>query len=248
MPGKGGEDERKENETVLPCRGNGYGGACGGAGGDTAIYENDWLRVLLQEESIGEGRKRLVCEWKNRTDAALSCQMEIRIRTDFAFSHYVIPGVSLNGNHWGRGKEPKGLLCGGEPWVFDYRRTTIPACTVSENAEEYFALMASDESPLSLRASCSMIPQEDGSMAHRLLYPCIERPKTYCTRDGYAPAHEEFVTIEPKGTVKTECFLLSGKPVFPNFGTAAAEDAALELLGSPFCVRLYGGGDSGAGL
>lgn len=225
-----------EKKMELFCRVGGTDMEVPAAGreGDTAIYENDWLRVLLQEESIGEGRKRLVCEWKNRTDAALSCQMEIRIRTDFAFSHYVIPGVSLNGNHWGRGKEPKGLLCGGEPWVFDYRRTTIPACTVSENAEEYFALMASDESPLSLQASCSMIPQEDGSMAHRLLYPCIERPKTYCTRDGYAPAHEEFVTIEPKGTVKTECFLLSGKPVFPNFGTAAAEDAALELLGSPF--------------
>ena len=150
------------------------------------------------------------------------------------FDHYVIPGVSVNGNRWGKGKEPKGLLCEGEPWVFDYRRTTIPACTISENGERYFALFASDESPLSLQASCSMLPQEDGTMAHRILYPCMERPKTYSGRDEYAPAHEEFLTIGAGETVRTVCFLLSGRPVYPNFAAAAVEDAALELLGSPF--------------
>ena len=208
--------------------------AAAGRAGEAAVYENGCLQALLHEESLGEGRKRLICEWKNRTDAALSCQLELRIRTDFVFDHYVIPGVSVNGNHWGKGKEPKGLLCEGEPWVFDYRRTTIPACTISENGERYFALFASDESSLSLQASCSMLPQEDGTMAHRILYPCMERPKTYCGRDEYAPAHEEFLTIGAGETVRTVCFLLSGRPVYPNFAAAAVEDAALELLGSPF--------------
>ena len=208
--------------------------AAAGRAGEAAVYENGCLQALLHEESLGEGRKRLICEWKNRTDAALSCQLELRIRTDFVFDHYVIPGVSVNGNHWGKGKEPKGLLCEGEPWEFDYRRTTIPACTISENGERYFALFASDESSLSLQASCSMLPQEDGTMAHRILYPCMERPKTYCGRDEYAPAHEEFLTIGAGETVRTVCFLLSGRPVYPNFAAAAVEDAALELLGSPF--------------
>lgn len=197
-------------------------------------YENEYLRAELRFEPIGEGRRRLICEWQNRTEKMLFCQLEIRLRTDFVFDHYVIPGVSLNGNAWGKGKEPKELFCDGEPWVFDYRRTTIPACTVSENAETFFALMASDESPLSLQASCSMIPQEDGTMFHRILYPCIERPKTYCARDGYAPGHEDFLEIGAGERVTTECYLLSGRPVYVNFGTAVVEDAALELLGSPF--------------
>ena len=82
--------------------------AAAGRAGEAAVYENGCLQALLHEESLGEGRKRLICEWKNRTDAALSCQLELRIRTDFVFDHYVIPGVSVNGNHWGKGKEPKG--------------------------------------------------------------------------------------------------------------------------------------------
>ncbi|HJC24181.1 MAG TPA: hypothetical protein H9761_10805 [Candidatus Eisenbergiella merdavium] len=201
---------------------------------EKALYENSRIRATLTWEPVGEGRTRLACSWQNRTQEKLSCQLEIRIRTDFVYEHYVIPGVSLNGNDWGKGKEPKGLASGGEPWVFDYRRTTIPACTISENGDRYFALMASDESPLSMQASCSMLPQEDGTMVHRLLYPCIERPETYCRRDCYEPSHEDFLTFDPQEAKETAAWLLAGRPVRPNFATACVEDAALELLGSPF--------------
>ncbi len=197
-------------------------------------FENRFMSVSLRLKSIGEGRKKLICEWHNRTEKTLRCQMEIRIRTDFPYEHFVIPGVSLNGNKWGRGKEPKGLSCNGQAWVFDYRRTTIPACTVSENPECYFALLASDESRTSLEASCMMIPQQDGKMVHGILYPCIERPKTYCTRDGYAPSHEDFLLLQPGEGIKTEAYVLTGKPIRPNYAMAAVEDAALDLLGSAF--------------
>lgn len=208
-----------------------------GNGFTAAMFHSGYFQAVLRQEGLGEGRYRLICEWTNISENELYCQLELRVQTDFPFTHYIIPGVSLNGNGWGKGKEPKSLACGGEPWVFDYRRTTIPACSVSENEENYMALFASDESAASLEASCSMVPQEDGTMVHRILYPCIERPKTYCTRDGYAPEHEGFLTIGPGKTVKTEAFLLTGRPVSRNYAMADVEDAALELLGQASAVQ-----------
>lgn len=203
------------------------------------IYGDNCLRVSVREESLGPGRARLICEWENRGPEVLRFQPEIRVQTEFVINRYLIPGVSVNGNVWGRGKEPKGLASEGEPWVFDYRRTTIPACTISESRDRYLALFASDETTVSLEASCSMILLEDGSMVHRLLYPCVERPKTYCTRDGYTESHEDFLMLKPGETLVTKAYVLWGMSVMENYAVAAVEDAALDLLGSSFPAK-YG--------
>lgn len=197
-------------------------------------YEDERLEMTWTVVCLGEGRERLDCTWRNREAEPLQCQLEVRIKADFSYARYLIPGVSVNGNMWGKGQEPKGLALEGEPWVFDYRRTSIPACTISENRERYLALMASDESPSSLEASCSMIPQKDGRMLHRLLYPCIERPRTYCTRDSYREGHEDFLLLQPGEEFCTSAYVLTGKPMMENYAAADVEDAALDLLGSDF--------------
>ena len=207
-------------------------------GGSYAAQE---LRADLSVTSASgvPGADRLVCTFSNRGDKALLCRPELRFETTFVPNHYVIPGISYNGNGWGRGLEPKGLLSEpeGEPWIFDDRRTTIPACTVSENDESYFAAMVSDRDDASHLASCSMVRQGDGTMLHRILWPELESPKTYCDRDRYSDPHGEWVTIPAGGTFTVTVFLLSGKPVLPKYGTANAEDAALELLGAPLLPR-----------
>ena len=142
------------------------------------VYAGLDVQVEVSLETVVSGQEKLVCHWKNLTKDSLDCQPEVRVCSTFAYTHYLIPGVSYNGNHWGRGKEPKGLTLDGSPWIFDYRRTSLPACTISENKEYYLALMASDQDEASLTASCSMEPMEDGRMLHRLLYPEVERPKT----------------------------------------------------------------------
>ena len=195
------------------------------------------IRADAHTEALQPGREKLLCRWTNTADTPAHCQLELRVQADFAFTQYLIPGVSYNGNAWGRGKEPKGLALDGQPWVFDYRRTTIPACTISENKEEFLALFASDCDAVSLTASCAMEPQTDGTMRHRLLYPEIERPVTYCTRDGYADAHEGFITLQPGETITTTAYVLTGRPAAENFAAANVQDAALELLGSDFPPR-----------
>lgn len=200
-------------------------------------YGDEWLEMTWVATCLGDGRERLDCTWKNPGAESLYCQLEIRIKADFPYARYLIPGVSVNGNMWGKGLEPKGLALEGEPWVFDYRRTSLPACTISENRESYLALMASNASPASLEASCSMIPQEDGRMLHRLLYPCIERPRTYCARDAYGEGHEDFLVLAPGEELTTSAYVLTGRPVMEHFGAANVEDAALDLLGGDFPAR-----------
>ena len=188
-------------------------------------------------ESIAPGREKLCCTWTNGTDAPVTCRLEIALEGDFAATHYVIPGVSYNGNHWGRGLEPKGLLCDGRPWVFDYRRTAIPACTISENDEAYLALMASGEDAVSLTSSCSMVQKDDGRMIHQIIYPDVEEPKTYCNRDVYGPAHGAWITLAPGESFTTAAYILTGKPVKPHFAAASVQDAALDLLDGSFRPR-----------
>ncbi len=198
------------------------------------VYAGSDVQVEVSLETIVSGQEKLVCHWKNLTKDSLDCQPEVRICSTFEYTHYLIPGVSYNGNHWGRGKEPKGLTLDGSPWIFDYRRTSLPACTISENKEYYLALMASDQDEASLTASCSMEPMEDGRMLHRLLYPEVERPKTYCTRDGYSDAHEDFITLRPDEVFTTTAYILTGTPYAENFAAGNVSDAALELIGRPF--------------
>lgn len=200
-------------------------------------YTDGILRVRMEKAEIAPGRESLRCTWTNLTDAPVACQPEIRVRSEFPYARYLIPAVLVDGNTWGEGKEPKGLALDQEPWVFDYRRTSLPSCTLTENAESYLALMVSNTDTASLVSSCSMIPLEDGRMIHRLLYPCIEGPLTYCGRDAYAEGYSTWVTLVPGEDFVTTAYILTGTPVRENYAAANVQDAALELLGGDFAPR-----------
>lgn len=197
-------------------------------------FEDGQFRVAMRYKIVNDNCVQLVHYWKNIGGRAVDFQPEIRVKAVFPYTHYLIPGVSYNGNGWGNGKEPKGLEREGQPWVFDYRRTTLPGCTISEDTEHYIALMASDKDRDSLLCSCSMTADRDGCMIHRLLYPIIERPLTYCSRDKYSESYETFIHLEEGEEFKAVAFLLSGKPAAPAFAAANVEEMALQLLGRPF--------------
>lgn len=207
-----------------------------------AADPNGAIEVKAEEKPVnadvtGARVTALTAVWENVSKSALSCQLEIRVKTDFKYTHYVIPAVVYNGNSRGEGKEPKGLALEGKPWVFNHRRTSIPACTVSENKDRFFAMFASDKDAASLNASCGMLPCEDGAMRHRVLYPDMETPVVYRNRDRYADAHEDWITLAPGDEYRTTVFLMTGTPEKENYATAQAEDAALALLGGDFAPR-----------
>ena len=76
-------------------------------------------------------------------------------------SHYaMIPSITYNGNHWGQGKEPKGLKHEDQWWTVSYRPTPIPGATYSEG--DFFAVTFWGENPSRPEEafSCSIRPEE----------------------------------------------------------------------------------------
>ena len=168
---------------------------------------------------------------RNENESAQRFQLRFRVITNFVFSRYLIPGVSINGNHWGRGKEPKGLMQDCQPWIFDCRSTTIPACTVSENDQRFLALFASDKKTASLNVSCGMMETDDGKMIHFLHYPSAESPYTYIDRDEYGSSHEDRIVLQPDEEFHVSCYLADGIVRQCGYAAAQVEDIALDLLG-----------------
>ena len=204
---------------------------------DEGGWADDRLRVQILLERQTDVRTRIVSRWTCAAAEPIRIQPELRLLTAFVPEHYAIPGVSIDGNHWGKGNEPKGLEKDGEPWVFEYHRTPLPSCTLTEDREHFVALMASDRDAASLTSSCSMIRLEDGRMIQRLLYPMIERPLTYCDRDRYTDPLDTWIALAPGETFEAEAWLISGEAHVPFFAAAIVEDEALEVLGRPYAPR-----------
>lgn len=117
----------------------------------------------------------------------------LRLTMDFAAAHeadyWMIPGVSYNGNLWGKGLEPKGFDRDGEPWSYASHRTNVPGATYSQGKMDSVTLFgAPDKVGASLTFSCSLFP-ENGEIVHRLSWPEEEKPLVYAARDQYEPAH-----------------------------------------------------------
>lgn len=195
-----------------------------------SAYSDARFEVSQTVNSVREDVVRVRRIWRNMSDSEQHMQPILEVRSRFKPSHYVLPCISMNGNEWGAGGEPKGLERDGKPWIFAGERQGIPACTLTEDAEHVLALFASDADEASLRASCSLMRLADGTYAHRILYPFIEEPLTYSARDEYAPPLEECVALKPGETFAAEAYIYCDRPRWKCFGMAGLEDAALELL------------------
>lgn len=123
----------------------------------------------------------------------------IRLSLDFIANYkseyYMVPAVSYNGNPWGRGNEPKGLMKDGKPWTFAYHRAAIPGATFSKG-EKFAVAVFGECSPDIPGFSCELL-QTDKETVHRLVYPEEEGPLSYTDRDKYTEGYAEQLTIEP---------------------------------------------------
>ena len=151
--------------------------------------------------------------------------------TVFTPTRYLIPCVSYNGNYWGEGKEPKGMLCEetGEPWIHSYDRTPVPSCSITETKEIAFSLFASNETTESLVSSVSLRPAGEGRISQRIYWPVTEAPFTYYENDKYnAPLHT-YITLGAGETFTVSVYMLCSVPKWENYGACATLDRALEV-------------------
>lgn len=145
-------------------------------------------------------------------------------------NRYLIPCVMYNGNEWGDGKEPKGLVKDGQPWVFSYDRTGIPSCSITETKEQFVALFASDADASSLESAVSVEKNPDGTFSQKIYYPVTEAPYTYARHNMFAPRRDNYITLKKGEVFRTRAYILVGKPKWENFAAANVEDAALEVF------------------
>ena len=117
----------------------------------------------------------------------------VRLTFDFCHAHKAhisaIPSVCYNGNHWGRGKEPKGFSTDGVWHTYSYRRTPIPGATYSESEKYVVALWGVKPATEADAFSCSIMP-DSATVTHSLILPEEERPFTYVDKNVYG---EEYI-------------------------------------------------------
>ncbi len=145
------------------------GGARGRYEDHLACTENTvwkWTRTF----QIGEDKE----SWEDFT-------MEMVLPDEVEF--YMIPGINYNGNFWGDGKEPKGLLDGEKPWRFAGHRSGIPAGMFAQTTYTAIGIFAGPENPVG--SSMEMEQVEGKGFCMRLRFPEQEGPRVYCARDRY---------------------------------------------------------------
>lgn len=182
-------------------------------------------------EDKGRGLFLLTRTYTNETNESRSVKLILEVVTEYEPEHYMIPCVSYNGNYWGEGKEPKGMLAeNGEPWIHSYDRTPIPSCSLTETREIAFSLFADGSTPESLISSVSLRPAEGGRISHRIYWPVTEAPFTYYENDKYNERLDTTLTFAPGQSVTVGAYLLFSVPKWENYGITETLDRALELF------------------
>ena len=197
----------------------------------SAVYRDARNEVSLKVEQKSETLFYLRRTWKNLTTETRSVRLAQQVKPLYETKKYLIPCVNVNGNEFGAGLEPKGLERDGKRWVFGYDRSSIPACTLTENKDFACALFASAEDAVSLESSCSIFKDADGALIQEISHPVAELPITYSSRDKYAEGYESFFTLAPDASVTVGAYLSVSKPRWENYGICDVLDAALSLYG-----------------
>lgn len=189
-------------------------------------------QLFLYEEvqDLGDGLYRRAFRLVNYADTTFQAQLVLPLETGFAADHWLIPGVMYNGNPFGDKDSPKGLTRDGQPWVFAYDHSTLPACTLTENAENVAALFASDRDASSLTTSCSLKKNPDGSFRQEIIYPIVEEPVSYSGKNKVSPAIETWLTFEPGTAFEAESYAFVGVPPYPNYGFLPLMERAMPLF------------------
>lgn len=194
-------------------------------------YESQNDRVVYEVEKIEKGLFRIKRTWTNLTAKTRRIRTVLQIQPCFKVNKFLIPCVSINGNPFGSGFEPKGYARDGKPWVFSYDRVSIPACTLTENSDFALSLFASANDPISLAGSCSVWKDEPTGLYYQELHhPVSESPVAYTMRDDYTEAYEGTIELTAGGSFVIEAYLLVSRPRWKNYGIADTLDAALSLF------------------
>lgn len=196
--------------------------------GGIYFFSNEKNCIGLSVKQVNDCCFKIKQSVQNTSESTESIQLSFSVAPLFHVDKYLIPCVSFGGNVFGSGKEPKGLTCNGESWFFSYDRTSIPACTLTENSEISCALFSSAEDNASLQSSCSIATDGDGYRQY-IIHPVEELPLTYTDRDEYSEPMDNTIALNPGERFECYMYLIVSKPKWKNYGICETLDRYLEL-------------------
>ena len=157
-----------------------------------------------------------------------SIRLTLNFRHESECQSAMIPSVSYDGNHWGKGKEPKGFQTDGVWHTYSYRRTPIPGATYSEGKDFAIAMWGTNPTNEAEAFSCSLMPEET-EVTHSLILPEEERPFIYSGRDSYKDGFARKLSMRKGETRKMEAYLSVSPKSDNSYPIAAFLDKAWEL-------------------
>ena len=177
--------------------------------GEIVPYKAAGLRATDKVERI-DGNTVKITRTFEALEAMDSVRLTLDIRHNARCHRTIIPSVCYDGNHWGRGKEPKGYETDGVCHSYSYRRTPVPGATYSESAEYTMAMWSDNPADESGAFSCSMRP-DTLATTHTLILPEEERPFTYVDKNRYGKAYARRLSMNKGDRLQLQAYLLVNK-------------------------------------
>ena len=204
----------------------------------------DGLETSLEISKCREGRTNV---WQielsavNNSAEQQTFKLVLAAVPGIKATRYLIPGVLYNGNEFvgdfilsdGRAFStamPNGWEKDGQPWIFAGDRSSIPACTISENRRKAFGLFASDADLNSITGSSSMEKLPDGSFRHMIYWPMTEAPVSYTDKRKFTEAYDKYITLAPGESYKVTAYACQGRPKWKNYGYTVVFPVAWKYL------------------
>lgn len=175
------------------------------------FYEAAGWTVHDVIETTASGLIRCLRTWKNCSPNTQNVALVFEVFRLKPIDFYLIPAVSYNGNPWGGGSEPKGLVDSdfhaSPAWVFGGDRSSIPACTITASAGCVLALFVSPG--MAAQSACALIPAADreGAVGQQVYWPIQELPRSYVKCNGYNPGIENEVELVGGASCSREVFI-----------------------------------------
>lgn len=177
----------------------------------------------------------------NTGDSPRSFKLVLSAEPHIVASRYLVPGVLYNGNEFvgrnilsdGRAfslEMPSGWSKDGQPWIFAPDRSSIPGCSISENADKAFGLFASDADHNSIGGSSSLEKLDDGTFRHKIYWPSTEAPVSYTDKRKFTSRYDEYITLLPGDTYEVTAYACEGRPKWENYGFTVVFPVAWKLL------------------
>lgn len=174
--------------------------------GELEIHAGSGMHLSLCDiDEVDSGIFRILLEFLIDTDR-YPYFLNLDFKAAYQSQWAMIPAVSYNGNHWGRGSEPKGFIKDGKPWSFSYSRMAVAGAAYSEGdtwCVGLFGDLTGSDAPF----SCSLIPETD-TTTHRLIWPEEEEPLTYYRRDHFNPGFQHNLQLTVGETFRICAYLV----------------------------------------